>query len=355
MAEQLLFTASAGFESARRLPDAPEGHRARRVHGHSFVATLRAALPQGWGGFPGGEAGALGEKLAACTGPLDYRLLNDSVENPTDENLTRWIRERVGVPGIEQVGIRSTRGGGADLDRGGRAHAWRRYAFEAAHRLPRVPHGHKCGNMHGHSYEVVVHAARTDAARLDECWAPLRAQLHHACLNDIQGLENPTSELIASWIWRRLESGLPGLSWVTVYETATCGAHYDGRRYGIWKEISLDSAIRLRRAPDGDRRRGVHGHTYALRLHVGAPLDELMGWTMDYGDVKEIFTPIFLRLDHRPLHEIEGLEDNGVAAVGGWIRDQARPLLPALGRVDLREPAGGAILSWGDEAPALPV
>ena len=127
---------------------------------------------------------------------------------------------------------------------------------------------------------------------------PLQADLHHACLNDIPGLANPTSELLAAWLWQRLKAALPALSWITVYETATAGCHYDGRHYRIWKEQRFESALRLARAPEGDPRRRLHGHSYLLRLHLSAPLDQVLGWTVDYGDVKALFKPVYERLDH---------------------------------------------------------
>ena len=143
---------------------------------------------------------------------------------------------------------------------------------------------------------------------------------------------------------------------MTVYETASCGAHYDGRHFRIWKELTLDSAVRLKRAPEGDARRRVHGHTYTLRLHLTAPLDTVRGWTVDFGDVKEVFNPIFRDLDHQPLHELAGVDDNDPASLARWIRDRTLPLLPQLDRIDLYETRGsGAILSWGEEGPALPV
>jgi 6-pyruvoyltetrahydropterin/6-carboxytetrahydropterin synthase len=195
-----------------------------------------------------------------------------------------------------------------------------------------------------------------DYDHLDALWAPLHAQLDHACLNDLPGLENPTSEMISSWIWERLKPQLPELSWVTVYETASCGAHFDGRHYRIWKELTLDSAVRLVRAPDGDPRRRIHGHTYTLRLHLHAPLDQVRGWTVDFGDVKTLFDPIFKRLDHHPLHELPGLVDGDSASLARWIRAQAAPLLPQLDRIDLYQTRGsGVILSWGELGPALPV
>lgn len=364
MPEKTIHVAASSFEAARHVALFPHGHRSSGLHGHSFRAGVRANLPAGWADFPGGEIAKLRERLAECIAPLDYGHLNQHVAHPTDENLARWVRSRLSVPGIETVGIQSTLHEGVDLDIRERAHVWRRYGFESAHRLPNVPRLHRCGRMHGHGFEVILHAsqdlAQRDAGieyeRLDALWAPIHERFHLACLNDVPGLENPTSELIASWIWERLKPRLPELSWVTVYETATCGAHYDGSDYRIWKEFALDSSVRLTRAPAGDPRRRIHGHTYILRLHLCAPLDQVLGWTMDFGDVKELFSPIFVKLDHQPLHELPGIEDNDTATLARWIRTEAVPIVPALDRIDLYETPGcGAILTWGGHGPALPV
>ena len=115
---------------------------------------------------------------------------------------------------------------------------FKEFTFEAAHRLPRVPEGHKCGRLHGHSFRVVVHVdgpvgAETgwvqDFADLKDAFEPLYRQLDHNYLNEIPGLENPTSEELARWIWQRLKPRLPGLSKVVVRETCTSGCVYDGR------------------------------------------------------------------------------------------------------------------------------
>ncbi len=114
---------------------------------------------------------------------------------------------------------------------------FRVFQIEAAHRLPNVPEGHKCARMHGHSFRIEVHVSGPvgeqtgwvmDFADLKAAFQPLFDQLDHRCLNDIEGLENPTSEVLARWIWERLEADLPGLSKVVVQETCNAGCVYTG-------------------------------------------------------------------------------------------------------------------------------
>ncbi len=111
------------------------------------------------------------------------------------------------------------------------------FQVEAAHFLPNVPEEHKCRRMHGHSFRIEVHVAGPvedkagwvmDFADLKRAFQPLFDQLDHRCLNDIEGLENPTSENLARWIWTRLQPGLPGLSKIIIQETCTSGCVYRG-------------------------------------------------------------------------------------------------------------------------------
>ncbi len=113
---------------------------------------------------------------------------------------------------------------------------FKEFTFEAAHRLPCVPANHKCSRLHGHSYHVGVHIAGpvdpdhgwvTDFADIKEAFEPLHDQLDHRYLNEVDGLENPTSENVARWIWIRLGETLP-LSRVVVRETCTSGCIYEG-------------------------------------------------------------------------------------------------------------------------------
>ena len=111
------------------------------------------------------------------------------------------------------------------------------FSFEAAHRLPNVPEGHKCARLHGHSFLVRVTVEGVvgevtgwvmDFAELTRAFAPLHDRLDHRYLNEIDGLENPTSEILARWIWRELTAALPGLAAVEVRETCTSGCIYRG-------------------------------------------------------------------------------------------------------------------------------
>ena len=107
------------------------------------------------------------------------------------------------------------------------------FHIEAAHRLPHVPPGHKCSRLHGHSFRIEIHVEGEldpalgwvmDFADLKTAFQPLYDRLDHHYLNEIEGLENPTSERLARWIFERLAPTLPGLDCVVVHETCTSGA-----------------------------------------------------------------------------------------------------------------------------------
>jgi 6-pyruvoyltetrahydropterin/6-carboxytetrahydropterin synthase len=115
---------------------------------------------------------------------------------------------------------------------------FKEFSFEAAHRLPNVADDHKCGRLHGHSFRCEIHVRGAvgeksgwvmDFAELKQAFEPLQKQLDHNYLNEIPGLENPTSEVLARWIWDRVRPRVPGLSAVLVRETCTSGCIYRGR------------------------------------------------------------------------------------------------------------------------------
>ena len=114
----------------------------------------------------------------------------------------------------------------------------RDFTFEAAHHLPRAPEGHKCRRLHGHSFRVeVVVEGEVDPAtgwfldygKMKEAIEPVRRQLDHYYLNEIEGLENATSEVLCTWIWERLKPALPALAKLVVHETCEARCEYEGK------------------------------------------------------------------------------------------------------------------------------
>jgi 6-pyruvoyltetrahydropterin/6-carboxytetrahydropterin synthase len=114
---------------------------------------------------------------------------------------------------------------------------WKEFSFDAAHLLPNVPEGHKCRRLHGHTYTVRIYVRGepdenvgwiVDFADIKEAFDPILERLDHYYLNEIEGLENPTAEMLARWIWRRVEPRLDGLSRIEIQETCTSGCTYEG-------------------------------------------------------------------------------------------------------------------------------
>lgn len=114
---------------------------------------------------------------------------------------------------------------------------FKEFRFEAAHRLPFVPEGHKCARLHGHSFLVKVEVEGAvgadtgwvmDFSQIADAFNPILDRLDHYYLNEISGLENPTSEVLARWIWNELKPNLPELSAIEIRETCTSGCEYTG-------------------------------------------------------------------------------------------------------------------------------
>jgi 6-pyruvoyltetrahydropterin/6-carboxytetrahydropterin synthase len=118
----------------------------------------------------------------------------------------------------------------------------KQFTFDSAHFLPRVPDGHKCKNMHGHTYVVEIRVVGdpladpedrsgwiVDYADIAAAWAPIAKLLDHHVLNEVVGLTNPTTEMLAPWILRRLWIDFPRVSSVRVYESST-----------TWCEVSIE-------------------------------------------------------------------------------------------------------------------
>jgi 6-pyruvoyltetrahydropterin/6-carboxytetrahydropterin synthase len=118
---------------------------------------------------------------------------------------------------------------------------FKEFTIEAAHWLPNVPEGHKCRRLHGHSFRIAIHVSGPvdpqlgwvlDFAEIKTAYKAIEDQIDHRCLNEVEGLENPTSENLARWLWTRLRPALPLLSKVVVQETCTSGCVYTGEMNG---------------------------------------------------------------------------------------------------------------------------
>ena len=114
---------------------------------------------------------------------------------------------------------------------------FKEFSIEAAHWLPNVPEGHKCQRLHGHSFRIQVFVEGPvdshmgwvmDFVDIKGAFQTIEDKLDHRCLNDIEGLENPTSENLARWVWEHLRAELPEISKVVVRETCTSGCVYTG-------------------------------------------------------------------------------------------------------------------------------
>ncbi|WP_350179816.1 6-carboxytetrahydropterin synthase QueD [Phaeodactylibacter sp.] len=114
---------------------------------------------------------------------------------------------------------------------------FKEFTFDAAHFLPKVPEGHKCRNLHGHTYRIKLFLEGavdpemgwvTDFGDIKQAWKKVEPLIDHRYLNDVPGLENPTAENIAPWIWQQLKPNLPHLSKIELWETPTAGVLYEG-------------------------------------------------------------------------------------------------------------------------------
>ncbi len=115
---------------------------------------------------------------------------------------------------------------------------FKEFHFDSAHFLPQVPDGHKCKEVHGHTYRLTLYFEGEldesfgwviDFAEIKKEVKPIIDSIDHRLLNDIDGLENPTCEVIAVWLWRRIKKRIPQLCKIKLYETLTSGAVYEGR------------------------------------------------------------------------------------------------------------------------------
>jgi 6-pyruvoyltetrahydropterin/6-carboxytetrahydropterin synthase len=221
------------FEAAHTTPwrDDPA-----RLHGHSYIVDVVVAgaceVDLGWLV----DYAEISRQFDPLFRALDHQTL-ETVEGMRDTSVTgvrAWILERLRpeLPGLKdvRVDIRGERTFAPKLLHADSVHELPervRFGFEAAHALRRLPPAHKCHTMHGHSFVVEVGVAQAD--QLTPALLNVYERLDHRCLNDIMGIDNPTSEETARWIWDGLTPRVAGLRMVSVAETCTAKCIYHGR------------------------------------------------------------------------------------------------------------------------------
>lgn len=218
------------------------------------------------------------------------------------------------------------------------------FSISAAHFLPRVPKEHKCRRLHGHRFRVrlerEIDSDSMTLASLPQFQNSMRELLkpyQKSLLNNLKGLENPTAELLAHSIYvRAREIDMP-LESVEVWETSFSGCAYTGDlHYKAFKDFEVECAI--------EKNGSYEGRSLLLRLGVESELDQSMGWTMDFARIKELFRPLYQRLDHRCLSDIEGFDLAELDALGEWIIQESSKELPlSFVRIE-EEPGKGALV-----------
>ncbi len=322
------------FEAARRLTALDARHPQARLHGHSFGLTVTTGPTDN---LEDQVFAKLDQALYTLLPHLDYQYLNEStgLPHPNDAHLINWIWGKL-PPFSAEAELRSTASTGVRLNRQGTFHFYQQFDLHSAHFLPHLPPTHKCHRLHGHNFKVILEWSASSLAKVlsyEEAaghFIPVQKQLHRRLLNEIEGLENPTAENLAAWLWRHLKISIPALSSVTVYETPTAGTCYDGNLWDCFKTFTFDSAL-----PASEQ--DIMGHTYDLRLHVRNQLDPHLGWTRDFGEFHTLLKPYYQQIDHHPLHEIETLPSPHMPRLADWIYHHLKPNLPELASIRLND------------------
>lgn len=323
-----IYRAHSGFEAARSLPT-------HSLHGHSFKVVACSSQP------------SIHTELKQALKRFNYTHLNEITPITSDLGLAMRLMESLKMATALHLQSAPDRGVyiNTDAQDDEQSVVWLSSRFEAAHFLPHVPEGHKCGRLHGHGFGVRLHARSSlPIQALEAHWLKLKAVLHNAFLNELDGLSNPTSEQLAQWIWHALD--LPELVQVTVLETHSAGCTFNGVDHQIWKQQNAESALYL------PKQGSPTGHSYLIRLHLSGELDPVMGWAVDYSDVKRLFKPIYDLIDHHDLNTTLGVDHSSdIAALdlAKWIRKELSPALPQLSAVDVFETDCSSVsLGWHD-------
>jgi len=220
------------FDAAHRNTKVSAGDPRARMAGHTCRLALTAAGVMndhmGWL-LDFGDLKDLGN---AAVDKLDHRCLNDidGLVSTTLPDLKRWFDRQVRHSDNDlmiESEVRIVRyPKPPEILRADGENTGVAFGFSAAHFLPRLPESHKCRRLHGHSFAVDAVTPHSEKAiRAIESFLP---ELDHRLLNEIKGLDNPTSEVLARWLWDRLLTAHINLREITVSETCTTECCYRG-------------------------------------------------------------------------------------------------------------------------------
>lgn len=335
------------FEAALSFDGIGIPEKFKRFHGHSYKFTISESntIKQENAIFP-----RLVQINDSIKNRLDYQNINKTtgLSLPNDAFLIQWIINEFNNNEINYLSLKSTSDSGVYWEKNSGFNGFWETLIHSAHFLPNLPENHKCHNLHGHNFKIVLGWKSECADNLMPYWSvkeifnPFFLRLHQKILNDIPGLENPTSEGLCFWLWEKIKIVFPELSSVTVYETATSGCTYRGNNWESFKELNMDCAI------DGPK--GIMGHSYIIKLFVTGKLDPTFNWTLDFGEIKNRFAPFYKMIDHKYLSQVEGLispdkQKNLLLELALWIFKRLQGAIPILSAVQIEDtPESGIFL-----------
>ena len=220
------------FEAAHRNTSPTATERTSRLHGHSYEVTVavHGELHDRLGWVR--DFADVKSEAQAVIERLDHRILNDipGISDSTCADVERWLTGELkqSVQGFHscRVGILGDLGFRPVVRFEADSGAFLVFGFPAAHFLPHLPDSHKCRRVHGHSFQVEIQSH--DPARLCDDLLRLYPVLDHTLLNEIPGLQNPTSEHLALWLWGKLKSGRSKPKSLSVAETCMSRCVYTG-------------------------------------------------------------------------------------------------------------------------------
>lgn len=213
------------FESAHRNTHASASDRTRRLHGHSYEATVavKGEIDPRVGWVM--DFAEVKDRASEVIDRLDHRILNDidGTGDTTCAEVERWMTSamRPLLPTLHECRLRiiGDRDFSPVITRIAHGSERVRFGFDAAHFLPSLPDDHKCRRIHGHSFRVALNSA--NASQLANAVREIHEVLDHRLLNEVHGLENPTSELLAQWLSAELQRRKCNFDEIMVAETCT--------------------------------------------------------------------------------------------------------------------------------------